>query len=230
MESEAFSPDVAKKTLHEKGFIHWEDPALGEDISKMEQKRFSFWTLDGLDFCKQHVLYEARIRPILQSLFGQRCIFVHFLRYTARPGLVVCYGDPNVRHPRFMVQLLAKGSQAKYYGGSHLVQLPVEKTGYNFYSTPQPALDQAGLKGDDLEFKAGGIVIFEAQLRLEIKQGFALMSIFVVEAGLPKWTPMLLPRLPDELEQKALEQKVADMESTEIGLNFEFQPKPNVPC
>lgn len=56
---EAFSPDVAKKALHEKGFIYWEDPALEEAISMMAQKGFAFWTLDGLDFCRQRVLYEA---------------------------------------------------------------------------------------------------------------------------------------------------------------------------
>lgn len=70
--------------------------------------------------------------------------------------MVMCFGHPKVRHPRFMVQLLGKGSKARYYGGSHLAELPVEKTGYNFYSTPRPALEQAGLQGDDLEFKAGG--------------------------------------------------------------------------
>lgn len=54
-----------------------------------------------------------------------------------------------------MVQLLGKGSEVKYYDGSHLVELPVEKTEYNFYSTPRLALDQAGLKSDDLKSKAG---------------------------------------------------------------------------
>ncbi|AEO59815.1 hypothetical protein MYCTH_96041 [Thermothelomyces thermophilus ATCC 42464] len=125
MVSEDSSLDVGKKTLLEKGFVHWEDPGLGENISMMAQKGSAFWTLDGLDFCMQNVLYEA---------------------------------------------LLGKGSEAKYYGGSHLVDLPVEKTGYNFYSTPRPALDQAGLVGDDIKFKAGGgVVIFDALLRLEIK-------------------------------------------------------------
>jgi hypothetical protein len=54
-----------------------------------------------------------------------------------------------------MVHLLGRGSEVKYYDGSHLVELPVEKTGYNFYSTPRLALDQAGLKSDDLKPKAG---------------------------------------------------------------------------
>jgi hypothetical protein len=59
MELGAFSPDVAKRALRDNGFIYWEDPALEEAISMMAQKGFAFWTLDGLEFCKQRVLYEA---------------------------------------------------------------------------------------------------------------------------------------------------------------------------
>ncbi|KAL2174821.1 uncharacterized protein P884DRAFT_263051 [Thermothelomyces heterothallicus CBS 202.75] len=58
MESEDFSLDVGK-TLLEKGFVHWEDPGLGENISMMAQKGSAFWTLDSLDFCVQNVLCEA---------------------------------------------------------------------------------------------------------------------------------------------------------------------------
>jgi hypothetical protein len=68
-------------------------------------------------------------------------------------------------------------------------------------------------------------VIFDPQLRLEITQGFAIMSIFVVQDLLPKWNPMLLPRLSDESEQRALERKIGEMESPEIGVNFTFQPR-----
>lgn len=70
MESEDFSLDVAKKALLEKGYVHWEDPGIGENISKMAQKGFAFWTLDGLDFCMQNVLYEAvsKVRSSIISI------------------------------------------------------------------------------------------------------------------------------------------------------------------
>lgn len=62
MESNTFSLDIAKKTLDEEGFLRLEDPALGDDLSEMERKGFPFWTEDGLDFCKHHVLYNPVCR------------------------------------------------------------------------------------------------------------------------------------------------------------------------
>lgn len=59
MEPDAFSLDVAKKSLQEQGFIERKAPAVGDDILELERQDFPFWTEDGLDFCNKHVLYEA---------------------------------------------------------------------------------------------------------------------------------------------------------------------------
>lgn len=92
-------------------------------------------------------------------MFGIRCVLVHWLRYTAKPGRIICFrgGGPKARGPRFMVHLLARGSKMVYYGGSHLVELPVMETEYRYYETLQPDLDQAGFTGKYCEFKDGGL-------------------------------------------------------------------------
>ncbi|KAK1973279.1 hypothetical protein LZ30DRAFT_744034 [Colletotrichum cereale] len=216
--------DTAKESLLEQGFLIWEAPEVGHDISELERKDFPFWTEEGLDLCKERVLYEPRVRSLLESMFEGRCVLVHWVRYTAKPGRIICFrgGGPKARTPRFMVHLLAKGSRVAHYSGSHLVELPVKETEYLFYETLQPDLNQAGLSGKDYESKDGSIAILDARLRFEIKQGFAVTFVFATEDVLAKWPPMLLPNL------LVLQQKVRDeMESPSVGVNFAFaNPRP----
>ncbi|KAI1496548.1 hypothetical protein F5X99DRAFT_422024 [Biscogniauxia marginata] len=219
MELDALSLDAATRSLHDQGFLEWKVVEVGDDISELERKGFPFWTEEGLDFCKKHVLYEAHVRPILESIFERRCVLVHWLRYTAKPGRIICFrgGGPKALQPRFMVHLLAKGSQVVYYGGSHLVELPMKETEYLFYETLKSDLDQACLKGKVLEFEHGGLVLFDARINLEIKQGFAITFVFATEDVLAKWPPMTLPNLP------ALQRKVyEELESKKVGVNFAF--------
>jgi hypothetical protein len=167
---------------------------------------------------------------------------VHCLRYRAYPGHVICFrgGGPKAGRRRFMVHLLSRGSQIKYYGRSHLHELPTEETDYLFYEVPQAALDQAGLHGEVLDFDDGGRyvdchclssvtpdnfhrVTFDARTCIEIKQGYALTFLFATEDVLsttPPRPPMYLPNIP------RLRNKVSEMESSEIGLNFAFRDPP----
>jgi hypothetical protein len=59
MESTAFSLDIAQHYLLEEGFFDLGDPKVGADVSKFEQKEFPFYTEDGMDFLKQHILSNS---------------------------------------------------------------------------------------------------------------------------------------------------------------------------
>lgn len=56
MESSTFSLDAEKKALLEEGFADLNDPQVGEHVWVFEQKRFPFYTEDGMDFLTEHVL------------------------------------------------------------------------------------------------------------------------------------------------------------------------------
>lgn len=92
-------------------------------------------------------------------MFASRCYLVHWMRYTAKPDRIICFrgGGPKARGPRFIVHLLPRGSRVAYYGGSHLVELPVKETEYRFYETLQSDLDHAGLTSTDCKFDDGGL-------------------------------------------------------------------------
>lgn len=59
MASTVLSDQVAKESLFKEGFFQSKDLAVGEDVSKMENRSFEFFTVDGLDFCKRRVLNQV---------------------------------------------------------------------------------------------------------------------------------------------------------------------------
>jgi hypothetical protein len=58
--------------------------------------------------------------------------------------------------------------------------------------------------------------IFDARISFEIKQGYAITFEFATVDIVEKWPKMNLPYIP------GLAQKVADMESSQIRINFAF--------
>ncbi|KAJ4179570.1 hypothetical protein NW767_014582 [Fusarium falciforme] len=181
----------------------------------MEAKGFPFWTEEGLDFCIQHVLGKTRIRSLIESWFGERCVLVHWIRYRAYPGHTICFrgGGPEAGRRRLMVHLFAKGSEIRYYVRSHLRKLPTQKTEFLFYEIPQPAMVEAGFESEDIN--NGEVVMFDARLSIELKKGYVIAFLFATEDVVAKWPPMLLPDLP------GLAEKVRnEMESDKIGVNF----------
>lgn len=63
-------------------------------------------------------------------------------------------------------------------------------------------------------------VTFDARTCVEIQRGYALTFLFATEDVLSTWPPMYLPNLT------MLHDKVSEMESSEIGVNFAFRENP----
>ncbi|RSL60292.1 hypothetical protein CEP53_005473 [Fusarium sp. AF-6] len=220
MASISFSLDTAKKALLNEGFVDLRDLKVGQHIWEFEQKGFPFFTKDGLDFLQQRVLGNPDIRSIVEWFFeDKRCILAHCLRWGASPGHIESFlaGGEDAGRRALMVQLLAKGSRVDYYACSHLKALPTEKGPRSTHELSPDALREEGCEVRDGNFSAGGLVIVDARLGREIKAGYSITVTFMTEdlaTGLPK---MALPNLV------ALREKVAEMESQKIGVNFTFR-------
>jgi len=65
--------------------------------------------------------------------------------------------------------------------------------------------------------KDGGLAIWDGSLRFSIIQGRAIMFGFATREELDEWGKMYLPNMQN------LKQKVAQMEGTTIGVNFDFE-------
>ncbi|PVH69048.1 hypothetical protein DL98DRAFT_506210 [Cadophora sp. DSE1049] len=219
MASTEFSLEAANKSLSEEGFFALEDSVVGEGILEMEKRGFEYFSEYGLDFCKQHVLNE-RIIPIVESFFGdESCVLGHWLRYKAHPGHILCFrrGGPKAGRRTVVVHLLPKESRVRYYGGSHRHELPTTEGKRLLYEVSESALAVVGCQSEEKGFPDGGLVIFDARISFEIKQGYAITFEFATADVVEKWEKMNLPDTP------GLAQKVADMESSKIRMNFAFK-------
>ncbi|KAK3312052.1 hypothetical protein B0H66DRAFT_578375 [Apodospora peruviana] len=134
---------LAEKALEEEGFFEFEDSTLGEHVVDLEQKGFA--SESGLDFCQQ-ILYDERIRPLIKATL-KTCVLVHRLRYKAHSGHVM----------RISAHIWAKGSEADYFPGSHLVDVPTPEGKRLLWETEESGLLEAGCHPVQKSFKDGGL-------------------------------------------------------------------------
>lgn len=59
MASSAFTLDVARRSLLEKGFFDLNDSTVGDRVLEMERRGFPYLTEYGMDFCKQFAFDEV---------------------------------------------------------------------------------------------------------------------------------------------------------------------------
>jgi len=219
MASSRFELDIAQRSLLEEGFFDFDDSLVGERVLDMENRGFPYLTEYGLEFCKQFAL-DARIRSILEASF-ERCSLGHWLRYEEFPGHVECFrrGGPKAGRRVLAVHLWAKGSRVEYNAGSHLHDLATTKGRRSLHEISQSELARVGSRHEPKHFPNGGLVILDARVGFEIKQGYAITFLFATDDVITKWAKIVLP------SSEGLRQKVAEMEkeSTRIGLNFAFE-------
>ncbi|KAF1840118.1 uncharacterized protein K460DRAFT_410724 [Cucurbitaria berberidis CBS 394.84] len=214
----AFSLEAALQSLLEEGYFILEDAGVGGIVSEMEQSGFDFLSPYGLDYCKQHVLDNTRVRSILEALF-ERCSLGHWLRYIELPGHIECFGTGG-----FEAGLLAlavhqwpKGSTVVCWSGSHRANINTKIGKRATFETTQAALLDANCKPSEKKFPEGGLMIRDPRLCMESRKGYTITFMFATEELFTNWPKMLLSDLPE------LREKVANMESTRISMNFAFQ-------
>lgn len=206
------------KALFEDGFLNLNDSTIGKCVDDYEQRGFPYSTEYGLDFCKEHIVLNPRIRHVLGFYFGgRRCILGHWLRWKADPA-TECFmrGGTAAGRRALVIHLLPKGSQLRHYPGSHLRDLPTKACDRSTYAVEELDLKQACLAAQDAKFNDGGIVIRDARLSVKIVEGYTITFIFATDDLVATWPKMLLPNTD------ALKDRVAEMESPDIGVNFAF--------
>ncbi|RTE71387.1 hypothetical protein BHE90_014214 [Fusarium euwallaceae] len=215
MASTAFSLEVATRRLGEDGFFDLDNSAMGEYVRQIEHRGFPFVSEYGLDFCKERVLDDERIRTIVETVLG-RCTLAHWLRYKAYPGHIVCFraGGPKAGRRALLVQLWAKGSQVKYYGGSHLHDMPKKEGARLLWENQPSALAEVGCVATKKDFPNGGVVILDSRVDYEMTEGYAITFEFATDDIIENWPKLEVPA--------KLGQKVASMQSETIRVNYEL--------
>lgn len=99
-----------------------------------------------------------RIKRIVENVLG-KCTLAHWLRYKANPGHIVSFrsGGPKAGRHSLLVQLWAKGSQASYYGQSHLHDMPKKEGSRLLWENQPNALAEVGCVAIIKDFPDGGV-------------------------------------------------------------------------
>jgi hypothetical protein len=158
MASATFSLEDARRRLDEDGFVHLDDPSIGDRVSILEQKSFPFVSKDGLEFCRERVLDDERIRAVVESILGE-CTLSHWLRWQARHDRIECFwpGGPTTSRCALLVHLHPKEGEVRYYKGSHLHSLPMIRGRRLLWETQPSALTEAGCVPLTKRFPNGGM-------------------------------------------------------------------------
>jgi hypothetical protein len=151
----------------------------------------------------------------MKSVLGH-CSLGHWLRYKALPGHIECFrkGGPEAGLRVLVVHQLAKGSSVEYYPGSHLLKLPTTEGLRSLEETTRDALIEARCLPEKKTYPDGGLVIRDARLCTEIKEGYAITFIFATDDVVATWPKLLLPNSPE------LIRAVVKMETEHIKINF----------
>lgn len=103
-----------------------------------------------------------------------------------------------------------------FYKGSHRHSLDAKSGRIGLLEVPPESLDTTDIKPTEVSMKDGGWAIVDGRLGFKILQGITITVAFAAEEELKEWGKMKLPKIP------TLMQRVTEMESEKIRMNFEF--------
>lgn len=207
-----------RRIFSENAIYHLQDPVVGQRVEDMQKGGMLLESADGLDFCKQNVFDDMRVRHVLEALFPWSGVGIYeaYRQNKTEPGTI--YGFMTGLEPlnAVVVQLWSPNSKMVYYEGSHKLPIKGFPLPIGLLEIPYAPLRRAQCEPTPVEMEKGGIVILDARLAFRIERGYAIHCVFATRKELEGWPKKRFPKDPD------LERKVAEMESRTMGLNFTF--------
>ncbi|OAL57278.1 hypothetical protein IQ07DRAFT_638627 [Pyrenochaeta sp. DS3sAY3a] len=211
----SLSVEGIQKLFSEDAAIYVEDPAIGEQVEEMRRKGFPIESADGLDFCKNNVLDDMRVRHVLEALFPWSGLGIYEVYRTDANHIYAFMTGLNPELKAVVVQLWSPQSCMLVYGGSQLLRIKGFNASNGLLEVPYAPLKQC--KPIEVNMEKGGLAILDARLAFKNLKGFAIYFVFAPEEELKGWPKKNFPGGQD------LEQKASQMESPTIGLNFTFK-------
>ncbi|KND86491.1 hypothetical protein TOPH_08899 [Tolypocladium ophioglossoides CBS 100239] len=220
MASAQLSLKQTREAILENGFFSLDDEAVGRNMDKMDEDGTPLASAGGLQFCKDNVLDNPRIRHILDFFFEWFGLGL-YRSFSARPGDYVFQKNdreyPEVEGKCLLVHLLSKGSQVTLWEGSHRQPLPYVKGENNLWLVPRASLKRFGLSPTSHTFNQGGFIILDPRTAVEISQGGTATLAFGTKDVLNNWwRPMKIPR------SKEIESIINNMEDSTFGMNVKY--------
>jgi len=186
---------------------------VGERVKDMQNKGFPIETAEGLDFCKQNVLDDTRVRHILEALFPWSGLGIYDVYQLDSNNIYAFLTGLYPKLTAVVVQLWSPESSMVIYGGSQDLRIKGLFASNGLLEIPYASVRQC--KPINVEMEKGGLAIFDARLAFQTVKGFAIYFVFVSSR---KGGPQ--KKFPGNSDLKI---KANAMESKTIGLNFIFE-------
>ncbi|KAK8036355.1 hypothetical protein PG993_008969 [Apiospora rasikravindrae] len=206
----------------EDGFYDLQDSVAGERLEDMDNRGRRFVTPYGLDFLKFIVL-NPRIRRIWKEFYG-RVTLGHSLIYNEKPDRIYSFsrGGPGTFFTP-AVHIWSKGSVVEYWMGSQHHQLPIldgpkdNQPREPMFEYAQSSLMDANCQRRRFELTNGALIVVDARIAFTRSKNDMLLNVFFPNE-LIRPPLMILRKWSQELANK-----VQDLQSDEVGANFQFE-------
>ncbi|RSL52057.1 hypothetical protein CEP51_015118 [Fusarium floridanum] len=204
--------------LRSEGFVYVEDSALGQEVEKLQKIGFPLRTQVGLQFCRQSVLEDERVQPVLRSFFDAPCLGIYH-SYSCDPDHTYTFmkkegSDP----PALVIHLFTPETRILLFERSQLQTFKTWHASNGMLEVANAALRKANIMAKEVVLNHGGLVIADTRLCFRTMAGDAIIAIFADKEGeeIKTWDKIELQKVDN------LEQEVAEMERSGIWTNFTY--------
>ncbi|KAI5465105.1 hypothetical protein BGZ63DRAFT_169861 [Mariannaea sp. PMI_226] len=151
------SLDDVQKIFATDAIYDVEDAIIGEKMDDMQKRGMRIESEDGLDFFKDNVLGDKRVRHFLHALFPRSGLGIYevFRWRKKRSGLIYSFMTGQLPRSAVVVQLWAPNSRMVYYQGSHLLPIQGFPASIGLLEIPYPPLRQC--KPVEIDMTKGGL-------------------------------------------------------------------------
>ncbi|PSS18520.1 hypothetical protein M430DRAFT_240621 [Amorphotheca resinae ATCC 22711] len=204
-----------KKSILDDGFFFIKDPEYGRKADTFASKGYPFQTEAGLDFLSA-TLDDTLIRDTIESSL-KHCGLGMFKPFGSHPNTARAPLNRTTSELLALNVLICRSrSRVILHKGSHMHELDANPGGIGLLELPRESLSEPGITPVEVKMDDGGLIITDGRLFSTVLEGVVLGVGFAVEKELKEWGKMMLPKMPN------LEQKVAQMNTDRIRMNFQF--------
>jgi hypothetical protein len=190
------------------------DAEVGRKVLEMQKRGMDIESADGLDFYRDNVLGDERIREAVKAILPSCGLGIYEVYRASDKNLGTIYSFMTGIEPfnSMVVQLWCPQSKSIYYEDSPKLEVQGYPTPIGLLEIPRAPVKRANCRHLSVTLEEGGILFFG------YVKGYALHFVFATEEELRSWPKREFP--DDEL----LRRKAKDIEAESQGilLNFRF--------
>ncbi|KAK1657748.1 hypothetical protein BDP55DRAFT_566587 [Colletotrichum godetiae] len=203
-----------RRAFTEAAFLYANDASVGQRVKEFQQRGFPIESADGLDFCKQNVFEDQRVRLVLEALFPWCAVGIYEV-YRSSPECIYGYMTGlNSELKAAVVRLQSPGSSVVVLDGSH--RLPIRGFVASNGLLEIPYAPLRNCKEIEIDMAEGGLIIHDARLQIRSMKGYSVQLCFATEDEIQGWPRKKFP------DSQALKQQAIAMETPTMGVNFVF--------